>query len=140
MPSASRVLEREIGIMLKADADLKEYFGGEVPLFSSPSEKDPLPYIVFNETRTEPWDDDTSRGQQSVFLLELHTGLESEAMIKDIMERVRVLVNWCERRIRLSPYTLVMCNHETLDIVKDTDGQAYRATAQFRATIGGLPI
>ncbi len=137
--SSSRVLEREVGKLIKADPELKDMFGGEVPIFTAPTEKDQLPYLVYNETRTEPWDDDLTRGQQSVFLIEIHTGIESEAMVKDVLERVRVLMNWCERRISLSPYKLVMCNHEFQDLVRDTDGQAFRGTAQFRATIGGLP-
>lgn len=138
--SASRVLEREVGRLIKDDAEVQALFGGEVKIFTSPSETDQLPYIVYNETRTEPWDDDTSRGQQSVFTLEIHTGTESEALVKDLLERLRVLVNWCERRISLSPYRMVMCNHETQDLLRDPEGQTFRGTAQFRATIGGLPL
>lgn len=139
-PSASFVLEREIGKLLKDDPELIEHFNGPVRLFTYVNEGEEKPYLTYNETRTEPWDDDTSRGQQSVIVIEMWDQGESEVRTKAVMERVRLLVNWCERRLSLSPYRMVMCNHEVQDLVREQDGQAYRGTAQFRATIGGLPL
>ncbi len=138
-PSASFVLEREIGKLLKGDERLKEFFGGEVPFFTYVNEDQPKPYLVYNENRTEPWNADDFRGQQSVVFIELMDAGESEARAKSVMDRIRTLLDWCEKRISLSPYKLVMCNFEVQDFVREQDGQIYRGTAQFRATIGGLP-
>jgi hypothetical protein len=135
--SASTVLERELGRLITTDPELQAVFGSPVPVFSYASETQSLPYIVYNETRLEAWDDDTRQGGEHTVLISVRSAGESEAFVKNVLGRIRTLWSRCEHRVSLSPYTLVMVDFTLADISQEADGQAYRATAQYRAITGG---
>lgn len=135
--SASAVLERELGKLITGDPELQAIFGTPVPVFSYVSETQSLPYIVYNETRLESWDDDTRQGGEHTILISVRSAGESEAFVKTVLARIRTLWSRCEHRVFLSPYTLVMVDFTLADVAQEADGQAYRATAQYRAITGG---
>lgn len=136
--SVSKVLERELGKRLKADVRLIELFGGTPPVLTTPSEKDQLPYIIFNENRLDAWDDDTSTGGDHTVVIEVWSDTESESSVKEILDAIKQCVNRCEKFISISPYHLVTIDFQFQDLIRETDGQAYRGVAQFRALTGGL--
>jgi Protein of unknown function (DUF3168) len=138
-PSPSSVLEREIGKYLKAWPGLIEHLGSPVPVYSNPSETDLLPYLSYNEFRLTQFDTDTTAGGEHSINIELWTGFESEALIKDIMGEIRTALISADRTkaVDISPYKLILLEFLQQDLVKETDGQVIRCTAQYRALTGG---
>lgn len=137
MSSPSTVLERELGLLLTADAEMQQFFGGVVPVFSYVAETQASPYIVYNETRLEGWDDDKKLGGEHTILISVRSAGESEAFVKDVLYRIRSLWARCERRLNLGSYKLILCDLTQTDVQQEADGQAYRGTAQYRALTGG---
>jgi len=136
--SASEALERELGRLIANDAELQALFGvSPVPVFSYISETQQLPYVVYNETGMAAWDDDLSQGGDHTITISVRSAGESEAFAKTALSRIRQLWNRCEHRVQIWPYTLVLVNFTDYSVSQEADGQAYRATAQYRAITGG---
>lgn len=135
--SASELLERELGKLITADPDIQAMFGSPVPVFSFIAETQALPYIVYSETQMDSWDDDERQGGEHTITISVRSAGESEAFVKTALGRIRQLWSRCEHRIQIWPYTLVLVNFTTANIAQEPDGQAYRATAQYRAISGG---
>ena len=140
--SPSTVLEREIGKYLKAWQPLIDMLGDPVPIISTPGEDQALPYLVYNENRLLQNDSDTTAGGEHEILIEFWSGTESEALVKDVMHQVKSALYYGNRTkaIDISPYKLVLIHFVVQDLVRETDGQAIRCTAQFRALTGGHEI
>ena len=136
--SSSKVLERELGRLMKQDPLLKQLMGGEVAAFTAVAEDTPMPYIVYNETRLDEWDTDTTQGGEHTILLQVWSDRESEAFIKEVLYAIRKLFDRLERTtFSISPYRLVMMDFQLQDVVRESDGQAFYGTVQFRALTGG---
>jgi hypothetical protein len=131
--SASTVLERELGRLITEDQVLQVLMGNPVPVFSYATETKPLPYIIYNETRCESWDDDATLGAEHTILISVISEGESEAYVKNVLARIRSLWSRSERRLNILPYRLVLLNFTQQDIQQEADGQAIRGTAQYRA-------
>lgn len=135
--SSSKILERELGKYLRADTLLQDLVGNPVSVLTSPSEEDTLPYLVYNEAQLNEWGDDTSKGSEHIIVIEVYSQKESEASVKEILDAIRQRLDWCDRYISISPFSLVTFNFQTQGLVRETDGQAFRGNAQFRALTGG---
>lgn len=135
--SSSKILERELGKRMKANAYLKELVGDPVPIFTAVAETTPLPYILYNESRFDNWDTDTSLGGEHTISIQFWTERESEAYVKEICHIIRDSLNRCEKFISISPYKLVLVDYQFQDVVREVDGQAFVGTVQFRALTGG---
>jgi hypothetical protein len=138
MMSPSKALEREIGKLIKDSDALKALFGkDDVPIFTIPQEVDQLPYLIYTETTLNDWSDDTSDGCEHLVDIEIRSGTESEALIKDVQDAVRIAIDRKNGWMDMRPYLVVTIDFVSQDVARDTDGQVIRATARYRALTGG---
>lgn len=136
MASSGEVLEREIGLALKADATMQSIFGNPMRIYTNAPEDAVQPYIVYSGLRSEDNSDDTSRGTIHTVTLTVWENGESEAVLKMELDTIRRLLDRKEKTMNVAPHALVALDYELQDVRRENDGQALVGVAQFRAFMG----
>jgi hypothetical protein len=136
LEDAAWELQRAMVAAALADAGLQTLMGNPVPAFDQVPERQPMPYLQYDEPGTAEWDvtpteTDGGFGHEHTIMIHVWSGYEGKKEINLIMRRLELIYR--DFAASLTGHRLVNIRYQFSDRLRDPDNQAWHGVIQFRA-------